>query len=278
MINVVLGKKSFISSSIKEIFIKKKISSIFYGKDDINFLNNKSIKNFKKKITRLKKFNLIIISAIVPAKNVKDYAKNIIIIKNIISSLDQKKINKIIYVSSDAVYADTKKEISETSKTDPTSIHGLMHLNREKLLSLYYAQKLIIVRSTLLFGSKDPHNSYGPNSFIRLAKNKKNIILFGNGEEKRDHLFVGDFAFIIYCLLINKNIKKGIFNAASGKVISFYDIAKLVKKKYKLIKICKTKRTSPMPHFGLRKLNNARIRNVIKKLCFKNISDVIESY
>jgi nucleoside-diphosphate-sugar epimerase len=36
----------------------------------------------------------------------------------------------------------------------------------------------------------DPHNGYGPNRFRRLAAGGEEIVLFGEGEERRDHVQV----------------------------------------------------------------------------------------
>ena len=47
-----------------------------------------------------------------------------------------------------------------------------MHLMRENMLKLLDV-KLCIVRPTLIYGTNDPHNGYGPNQFIRLAQSKK---------------------------------------------------------------------------------------------------------
>ena len=47
---------------------------------------------------------------------------------------------------------------------------------------------LAILRPTLIYGAGDPHNGYGPNRFRRLAATGKPIILFGEGEERRDHV------------------------------------------------------------------------------------------
>jgi UDP-glucose 4-epimerase len=278
MQNIILGNKGFVSNSIKDYFKKNKINGKFIGKNRINFLDEKSVIEGKKIFSRYKQFNLIIISAIAPAKNIDDYEKNIIIIKNIIKTIDVKKIKKAIYISSDAVYSDTKKFINERSETEPNSIHGLMHLHREKLLRLFLNKKLIIVRPTLLFGSKDPHNSYGPNKFIREAKSKKNIFLHGKGEEKRDHLYVNDLAEIIALLIKNKKIKNQIFNAVSGKTLSFYQIAQIVKKKYSNTKLIFKKRTGPMPHLGLRRFNNYKLKKYLNKKIFSNIQKIIELY
>jgi nucleoside-diphosphate-sugar epimerase len=40
----------------------------------------------------------------------------------------------------------------------------------------------------------DPHNGYGPNRFRRLAAAGQEIVLFGGGEERRDHVLVDDVA------------------------------------------------------------------------------------
>ena len=277
MQNIILGNGGFVSTSIKDYFKKKKINGKFIGKKKINFLKKKSSIEGKKIFSRYKQFNLIIISAIAPAKNIDDYEKNIIIIKNIIKAINVKKIKKAIYISSDAVYSDTKKLINERSETVPNSIHGLMHLHREKLLKLFLNEKLIIVRPTLLFGSKDPHNSYGPNKFIRDAKMGKNIFLCGKGEEKRDHLYIKDLAEII-ALIIKKKIKNQIFNAVSGKTLSFYQIAQIVKKKYSDTKIIFKKRTGPMPHLGLRQFDNYKLKKYLKKKKFSNLQKKIDLY
>jgi len=140
-------------------------------RENIDLLKETSSLKLKKII---KKNDIILfIAAIAPAKNSHDLIKNLIILKNVCNNIDYKKIRKIIYISSDAVYSDTKKKISEKSETIPTSIHGTMHLVRENYLRNIYNKKLCIVRPTLIYGSNDPHNSYGPNSFIRKYLNNE---------------------------------------------------------------------------------------------------------
>ena len=134
------------------------------------------------------------------------------------------KIRKIIYISSDAVYSDTKYRISENSETKPSSIHGIMHLHRENLLRIFIPnKKLLILRPTLIYGRNDTHNSYGPNRFMRLAIKNKDIKLFGRGEELRDHIHISDVIKIIYLSL--KSNKFGIYNVVTGKIISFKKLA-----------------------------------------------------
>ena len=104
------------------------------------------------------------------------FYKNILICKNVYQSLENKKNIDLIYVSSDAVYSDTMKLIDENSSTEPNSLHGLMHLTREKMLNQLNLNKYTIVRPTLVYGLDDPHDGYGPNKFLKIIKIKRKFI------------------------------------------------------------------------------------------------------
>ncbi len=184
--------------------------------------------------------------------------------------LKKKKIKKLVYLSSDAVYSDTKKKITESSKTVPTTLHGLMHITRENLLFKLFGKKTLVLRPTLIYGKNDPHNGYGPNSFIRLAKKNKDIKIFGKGEERRDHIHVEDVIKIIFNL-IKKN-KIGIFNICSGKIISFNELAKkIIHSLGSRSKIIYLKRSGPLHHLGLRRFNINKIKKNIHKIKIMNI-------
>ena len=184
----------------------------------------------------------------------------------------KKKINKFVYLSSDAVYKDTKSPINEKTEAVPTTLHGLMHVTRERIFSSFFYKKMLVVRPTLIYGENDPHNGYGPNSFIRLAKKNLNIKLFGKGEERRDHININTVVILILDLI--KKDKFGVFNLCSGSVISFNNLAKKI---IKIIgsksKIIYTKRVGPMHHLGLRQFDIKKL----KKIKFKHESSKIEN-
>jgi UDP-glucose 4-epimerase len=270
---IILGSGGFISSEVEKILELNNTKYLGLKRENIDLLKETSSLKLKKII---KKNDIILfIAAIAPAKNSHDLIKNLIILKNVCNNIDYKKIRKIIYISSDAVYSDTKKKISEKSETIPTSIHGTMHLVRENYLRNIYNKKLCIVRPTLIYGSNDPHNSYGPNSFIRKYLNNENISLFGKGEELRDHVWVKDAANIIVNIIYNNFF--GIINIATGKTISFYKIAKTINqlKRGNSKKIFFTKRNGPMPHNGLRKFDIKILKNKFKKLVPKRFEKVL---
>ena len=121
---------------------------------------------------------------------------------------------------------------------------SLPHLARELMLKATVKAPFAVVRSTLIYGEGDPHNGYGPNRFRRLASAGQEIVLFGEGEERRDHVLVDDVA-----------------NIATGEVYSFRDIAERVAAMAKpVVAVRGTPRQGEMPHGGYRPFDIAVCR------------------
>ncbi len=272
---IVIGSTGIISTNLQKKLKEKNFKFITIGRKDINLKNNTSFKVLNKKI---KKNDIIVfISAEAPAKNMKMFLSNLKICDNVCKSLESKKINKLIYISSDAIYSDTAKKINEKSQTLPNSIHGMMHLFREISLKTKFKDKLCILRPTLIYGPGDTHNGYGPNRFINLAKKNENIKLFGKGEERRDHIYIDDLINILF-ICIKKN-KLGTYNIASGRVSSFNKIAKsIVSLSASKSKVLNSKRIGSMPHNGYRPFDISLIKKNFKNIELKSIQNGIKKY
>lgn len=145
------------------------------------------------------------------------------------AALVERRPAHVVYVSSDAVYRDGLNPVSETSCADPTSLHGIMHRAREVMLQTAVGAErpLAILRPSLLYGPHDPHNGYGPNRFRRQAAAGETIRLFGNGEERRDHVFIDDVGEILHRVLAHRS--RGILNIATGRSTSFHELAEKVR-------------------------------------------------
>jgi len=272
---VILGSSGIISINLQEEMKKRSINTLTIGRSTINLKNH----NARKLLTRKIKNGdtIVFIAAEAPVKNFKMLINNLKICNNVCNSLQNKKIFHLVYISSDAVYADIKEKITENSKTLPLSLHGLMHLTRESILRSKFNKILCILRPTLICGMGDSHNGYGPNRFIKCALKKKPIKIFGKGEERRDHIFVDDLTKIIVKCIEMKGL--GTLNLASGKVHSFKYLARLIinlsKKKSKLIKI---KRMGPMPHNGYRPFNIQLLKDNFKDIKMTPITLGIKKY
>jgi UDP-glucose 4-epimerase len=265
---IILGG-GFISSSIKRFLSKKGKTVMQIRKKKIDLSKISQVKNLPNII---KKDDIVFIAAaLAPVKNKKMYDYNIKIAKNMTKIFKKLKFYKFIYLSSDAVYSDTSYKITETSKTLPQSMHGQMHLKREKMFKKLTNNELIIIRPTLVYGPKDPHNGYGPNKFIRDSKNKLLINLFGKGEELRDHIFIDDLVKIIEKIIYGNF--QGVFNIASGKVISFFQIANVIKNSFsKEVCLSFNQRKGPMPHNGYRAFNINKLKKKFRNLKIKKIT------
>lgn len=199
---------------------------------------------------------VVVIAARAPVKSAAMLVENVQMMQAVCSALEAKPVAHVIYVSSDAVYADSEGLLSESSCAEPGSLHGAMHVAREVMLQAVCGGPLCILRPTLLYGADDPHNGYGPNSFRRLAAAGKNIVLFGEGEERRDHVFVDDVADIIIRVLTHRSFGK--LNVASGTVTSFREVAeKVVKLSGETSSVTGSPRKGPMPHNGYRAFDPA---------------------
>ena len=124
------------------------------------------------------------------------------------------------------------------------------------LLSIAGSIPLAILRPTLVYGAGDLHNGYGPNRFRRQANRGETIVLFGEGEERRDHVDVGDIADIAALVLHHRSA--GVLNIATGTVPSFRVLAdKAVALAAKPVAIKSSPRNGPMPHNGYRPFDPA---------------------
>lgn len=194
---------------------------------------------------------VVFASARAPVRDRAMLQQNLVMLDAVCSALEQRPPRHLVYLSSDAVYADSAEPMGEASCAEPASLHGAMHLTREIALRAAFPGSMAIVRPTLAYGHDDPHNGYGPNRFLRLAAKGEDIPLFGNGEERRDHVAVEDIAELMLQVILHRS--EGIANAVTAEVASFMEIAEFAASLFPgPVRILTSPRVGPMPHRGYR--------------------------
>ena len=269
---IILGAGGFISGSVQEKLINSRIPYLALTRKKVDL----TLPNAKKKLRKYLKPKdcLLFIAAKAPVKSVEMLIKNLLMCSTVCSVIKKISISHLVYISSDAVYSDSSKLLTEKSYTQPSSLHGLMHLSREIMLKNVIKGPICFLRPTLIYGENDPHNGYGPNRFFRLAKKNKAIKLFGKGEELRDHVWVEDVAKIVVKVLLNRS--DGVLNIATGEVLSFEKIAKLIiKLTNSSSKIKNVKRNGPMPHNGYRSFNVSSLKKAFPNFKYHKISEAL---
>ncbi len=257
---IILGAKGFVGQAICKRLSNEAIPVVALGREEID-LEAQSAAD--KLIAQLHADDtLIVVSARAPCKNHDMLLKNIQMVTSVCDALVKQPVQQVIYISSDAVYADSMDKLNEDSPTAPTSLHGVMHIAREQMLrSVVSADALTILRPSLLYGVNDPHNGYGPNSFYRLAYAQKPIELFGQGEELRDHVYLDDVAELVALCVLHRSY--GVLNITTGEVTSFYQVAELVGRVIgSELDIRSRPRQGAMPHNGYRAFDNAVCKRV----------------
>jgi nucleoside-diphosphate-sugar epimerase len=157
------------------------------------------------------------------------------------------EIAHLVCASSDAVYSFDTALISEDTAAIPIDLYGAMHRTRELMLAAEAKAPLAIFRIPALYGAGDTHNSYGPNRFLRQALKDGNILLFGDGEERRDHVYVDDAADLILRVVLRGST--GLLNLATGTSTPFRVVAEMTAQCFdRAISIKPSPRQNPIMH------------------------------
>lgn len=246
---VVLGAAGFVGGAIVKRLRSAGTNVVALGRSDVDLLAADAAEHL---IRLLEPTDAVVAaSAVAPCVSPEMMVENMVIARAIVTALAASPVAHVINISSDAVYSDSAEPLSESSCASPTSLHGAMHLAREVMFRTSLSAPLAVLRPTLLYGGADPHNGYGPNRFMRSAKLGKPIVLFGEGEERRDHVFIDDVAEIAKRVLDHRS--RGELNIATGVVSSFREIADWVGALAGGGVVIETvPRSGPMPHNGYR--------------------------
>lgn len=209
----------------------------------------------------------VAVAALAPCKTVDMLRDNMIIAAALVKGAARTGLAQVVNIGSDAVYADVEGMLTEQSVAAPDSLHGVMHLAREVMVRSEIAVPLVTLRPTLIYGAGDPHNGYGPNRFRQLAAKGEPIVLFGKGEERRDHVLIDDVAELAARVIYRRST--GALNVATGVATSFRDIAEAVAGlSGRTVSIKETPRSGPMPHNGYRAFDIAACRAAFPDFSF----------
>jgi nucleoside-diphosphate-sugar epimerase len=190
---------------------------------------------------------VVFVSAVAPAKTAAQLVANLRMAEAALAAFAAVPPAHLVCISSDAVYADDANPVTERSPIAPSTIHGMMHAARELMFRSEYRGPFAALRPTLIYGARDPHAGYGPNRFRRQAAKGEPITIFGEGEERRDHVAVEDIARLTVRVLFHRST--GALNAVTGVATSFCDIAHIVARQFRpSAQVVSVPRPGPRPH------------------------------
>ena len=159
-----------------------------------------------------------------------DFKVNVEAFENIINTAKEANVKKIIFPSSAAIYGDTKElPTKEETKKEPLSPYAENKLKAEQLL----------INSNITYSILRYSNVYGPRQILtsgegavvaifctKLLKQQSPII-FGDGEQLRDFVFVEDVTKA-NILTLDKGDNK-IMNISTGKGDTINELFNILK-------------------------------------------------
>jgi UDP-glucose 4-epimerase len=191
---------------------------------------------------------------------------------NLLEASIKNGIKRFIYVSTCAVYGEAKYlPIDEEHPTNPLSPYGVSKLTAEhycKVFHKIYGLQTICLRFFNVYGPKQPSGPYGGviTTFLESLKRNKPIIIYGDGNQTRDFIYVKDAVEACALALIHKNCAGKTFNIGTGTKTSINELAQVLieqinKSNVKIIHVKERK--------GDIKESYADIRKAEKELGFK---------
>ena len=165
-----------------------------YKKKNFFFINS-NILNYKnlKKIIKSKKIDAVLhLAAFLGVKETEKSPNKVIKVNvegtlNVLNACINSRVKYFLFFSSSEVYGNQKKILKESSAIKPTSIYGMSKYFGENLVSKICKENKIkfnIIRLFNIYG-KLQSEAFVIKKFVNLAKKNKNLLVFGNGQQKR---------------------------------------------------------------------------------------------
>lgn len=242
---VVIGAGGFVGGAIASALQRDGVQTLNLTRKEVDLLSGDAVAT----LSGLLRADdaLVFVSAVAPARNSTQLIQNLRMAEVVGLAIVARPVSHVVYISSDAVYADDANPVVEESCCQPSSMHGMMHAARELMLRTEIKAPLAILRPSLLYGARDPHNGYGPNRFRRLAAKGERITLFGDGEEMRDHIYIEDVGKLVALVLAHRSA--GTLNVATGVSTSFRRIAEMIAGRASTrVDVVGTPRQNPITH------------------------------
>jgi len=161
---------------------------------------------------------------------------NIIGSINLLDMCVKYKVKRIVYASSAAIYGNPKYlGVDENHQINPESFYGLSKSIPEQYIKLYAKN------NNLSYGILRYANVYGPRQkaegeggvvaiFTKKMKNNSDCLIYGDGKQTRDFIYVKDIANAN--LLALENEQNFIVNISTNKKITINEVFKTMKECY----------------------------------------------
>lgn len=149
---------------------------------------------------------------------------------NILKALSEGH-GKLIFASSAAVYGDNQNlPLKETEKPKPLSPYGVTKVSAEYYCKVFYelyGVPTVSLRYFNVFGERQGYNQYAGviSIFINRALKGEHLIIYGDGKQTRDFIYVKDVVKANILAAEKNNANGKVFNVARGERTTILELA-----------------------------------------------------
>ena len=153
---------------------------------------------------------------------------------NILEASLKNDVKKVIYASSSEVYGTAQNgKIDEQHPLNPFSPYAASKAAADRLCFSYYKTfglDVTVVRNFNIYGPKQKSTGYGAviPIFIRRAIEGKNPIIYGDGLQTRDYMYIEDAVKAYDLVTSSSSVAGKAINFGTGRDISVCDLADII--------------------------------------------------
>lgn len=136
--------------------------------------------------------------------------------------------SKIVFSSSAAVYGDTTSAVNEKSLVNPKSPYAQNKIDGENILKNSPVPHIALRYFNIYGPGQSPQYAGVITSFITNAINGTDLVIFGDGNQVRDFIFVDDIARANVKAMEYDNTFFEVFNIGSGIETSINKLAETI--------------------------------------------------
>ncbi|MFH1641596.1 MAG: SDR family NAD(P)-dependent oxidoreductase [Nanoarchaeota archaeon] len=246
---LITGGAGFIGSHIAEELVSKGEEVIIF--DDLSAGRPENIKHIKEKIKfvrgDIRNFSLVKkamknvdyvshqaakTSVRASVENASEFNEvNVIGAYNVLKAASERGVKKVVYASSSSVYGDSSKfPLKETFNPKPKSPYSITKYFGELYCKYFFEEHgldIVSLRYFNVFGARQNYAGEYANaipSFITRMLKDQQPILYGDGQQSRDFIYVKDVVAANLLACKANKINDLVINVCSGKSVSLIEL------------------------------------------------------
>lgn len=157
---------------------------------------------------------------------------NVLGLLNVFEAARRHNVKKVVYSSTSAVYGEAARPFHrETDLPEPISPYAITKLAGEHYAALYaraHRVPTVCLRYFNVYGPRqDPNSAYAAvvAIFADRARRGEPLTIYGDGEQTRDFVFVGD---VVQANLLAAEHGHGVYNVAAGGSLTVNALARTI--------------------------------------------------